>query len=105
MRVLVTDGAGYIGPHTIIELHARGHEICVVDNFNNSSPAPLRRITEIIGNGFEHHQTDIRDRAKMDEIKANFHLTSCPSENPNTSNIAKVQKMLLGRKILQNGGK
>jgi UDP-glucose 4-epimerase len=72
MRVLVTGGAGYIGSHTLIELHARGHEICVVDNFDNSSPEALRRVAEIIGTDFPHHRSDIRDRAAMDQIMADF---------------------------------
>ena len=29
MRVLVTGGAGYIGSHTLLELMAQGHEVCV----------------------------------------------------------------------------
>jgi UDP-glucose 4-epimerase len=72
MRVLVTGGAGYIGSHTLIELRARGHEICVVDNFDNSSPEALRRVAELIGEEFQHYEADIRDRAAMDQIMADF---------------------------------
>jgi len=39
--VLVTGGAGYIGSHTCAELLAHGHEVVVVDNYSNSSPAVL----------------------------------------------------------------
>ena len=72
MRVLVTGGAGYIGSHTLIELHSSGHEICVVDNFDNSSPEALKRVTELIGAPIEVHEADIRDRAALDRIMAAF---------------------------------
>ena len=47
MRVLVTGGAGYIGSHTCVELLNAGHDIIVVDNFSNSSPESLIRISEL----------------------------------------------------------
>ncbi|QIZ82668.1 UDP-glucose 4-epimerase [Thalassovita gelatinovora] len=72
MRVLVTGGAGYIGSHTLIELHASGHDICVVDNFDNSSPEALNRVTDLIGAPVEFHQVDIRDRAALDRVMAAF---------------------------------
>lgn len=49
MNILVTGGAGYIGSHTIIELHKAGHTAVVVDNLSNSNPEGLRRVAEIIG--------------------------------------------------------
>ena len=39
MKVLLTGGAGYIGSHTIVEMYAAGHDVVVVDNFANASPA------------------------------------------------------------------
>ena len=38
-RILVTGGAGFIGSHTCVELLGHGHDIVVVDDFSNSSPA------------------------------------------------------------------
>lgn len=60
MRVLVSGGAGYIGSHTVVALHALGHQVCVVDNFANSSPAVLDRLAELTGGPVEHHRTVIR---------------------------------------------
>lgn len=72
MRVLVTGGAGYIGSHTLIELRARGHTICVVDNFDNSSPEVLVRVAELSGGAFAHYDADIRDPVAMDAIMGSF---------------------------------
>lgn len=62
MRVLLTGGAGYIGTHTLIELLALGHELCVLDNFANSSPESLRRVRQISNRDFSEIEADIRDR-------------------------------------------
>lgn len=72
MRVLVTGGAGYIGSHTIVELLAQGHEVCVVDNFDNSSPVVLDRIRELTNRNLGFHEADIRDTATMTRILQEF---------------------------------
>ena len=36
-RVLITGGAGFIGSHTCLVLLDQGHELVVLDNFDNSS--------------------------------------------------------------------
>ena len=35
-KVIVTGGAGYIGSHTVVELHAAGFAPLIVDDFSNS---------------------------------------------------------------------
>lgn len=73
MRVLVTGGAGYIGSHTLLALLAQGHEVCVVDNFDNSSPVVLDRVRKLSNNGeVTCHRADIRDERALDEIMADF---------------------------------
>ena len=46
-NVLVAGGAGYIGSHVCVELLSEGHNVLVVDNFDNSHPKALERIEEI----------------------------------------------------------
>lgn len=72
MRVVVTGGAGYIGSHTLLELLAAGHEICVVDSYANSSPEALRRVAGIAGRTFRIEQADVRDLAAMGAIFHDF---------------------------------
>lgn len=64
-RVLLTGGAGYIGTHTLLELLAQGHEICVVDNFANSAPEALNRVRRLANHDFEVVEADVRDRAAL----------------------------------------
>lgn len=72
MRVLVTGGAGFIGSHTLVELLAQGHEVCVVDNYDNSSPVVLDRVRQLSNRTLEDHQADIRDTARLSEIACAF---------------------------------
>lgn len=65
MRILVTGGAGYIGSHTCVELLQAGHEVVVVDNLCNSSPAVFDRIGTIAGRVADFVEADIRDRAAL----------------------------------------
>jgi len=72
MRVLVTGGAGYIGSHTLLELMAQGHEVCVLDNYSNASPEVLTRVRSL-SNGVMHDFVgDVRDADKLDEVMQDF---------------------------------
>lgn len=62
MAILVTGGAGYIGSHTCVELLNAGKEIVVLDNFVNSKPEALKRISDITGKSFKSYEVDLLDR-------------------------------------------
>ena len=48
---------------------AAGHDVVVVDNFCNSKPEALRRVTELAGRGLAgHYRADVRDKAALGEI-------------------------------------
>ena len=49
MNLLLTGGAGFIGSHTIVELHEAGHSVVVVDNLVNSQYEAIRRVEKILG--------------------------------------------------------
>jgi UDP-glucose 4-epimerase len=68
MNVLVTGGAGYIGSHTVIELLNDGHEVVVVDNFSNSSPAVFERLRQITGQVVPWVELDVRDGAALERV-------------------------------------
>lgn len=67
MNILLCGGAGYIGTHTIIELDKAGHSVVVVDNFSNSKPEALKRVSELIGKDIKFYKADVLDKEAMDK--------------------------------------
>jgi UDP-glucose 4-epimerase len=68
LAILITGGAGYIGSHTCVELLEAGFNIIVVDNFSNSKPEVLNRITEITGKSFPFYELDLLNREELEDI-------------------------------------
>jgi UDP-glucose 4-epimerase len=68
--ILVTGGAGFIGSHTSLELLTHGHDVIVVDDYSNSSPAALARVREIAGRSLTSYEVDLRDRVALSAIFA-----------------------------------
>ncbi len=70
-RLLVTGGAGFIGSHTCLVLLAAGHELLVIDNFANSSPESLKRVSALAGDEagtrLEVIDGDIRSSADLEQ--------------------------------------
>lgn len=77
MKILVTGGAGFIGSHTLIELHNAGHEVVVIDNLCNSNPKSLERVAAICGAVIPFIQVDIRDRKGLEEVFEQFSFDAC----------------------------
>ena len=70
MRVLVTGGAGYIGSHTLVELLGQAHEVAVLDDYSNSSPAALARVRELSNGALTDFEGDVRDADVLDRVMA-----------------------------------
>lgn len=69
--VLVTGGAGFIGSHTCVELLEHGYEVCIVDNYSNSSPAAPSRVEKVAGRPLlSVYEADVRDRRALSAIFA-----------------------------------
>ena len=69
-KILVTGGTGFIGSHTVVELHQAGYEVVIVDNFANSNPKILTQLEQITGKKFEFVELDLCDEAKVTEFVA-----------------------------------
>lgn len=68
MNILVTGGMGFIGSHTVVELHNCGHCPIIVDNLSNSDHAVLSGLEEITGQRFPFYEVDCNDRVAMEKI-------------------------------------
>lgn len=67
-NILVTGGAGYIGSHTCIQMIAAGYTPIIFDNFCNSKPSVIERVTSLAGHAPIIYQGDIRNRKQLDQI-------------------------------------
>ena len=78
MKILVTGGAGFIGSHTLIELHKAGHEMVVIDNLCNAKEKSLERVSELInGADIPFYQVDIRDREGLSKVMEKYRFDAC----------------------------
>ena len=68
MAILVAGGAGYIGSHTVVELDKAGYEVVILDDFSNSSPEVLKRLTKITGKEFPFYEGSILDHDFLTEV-------------------------------------
>ncbi len=72
--ILVTGGTGYIGSHTVVELMQAGLDVLIVDNFCNSKASVLERIESIVGRRPSFVEADVRNRAEMRALFADYRL-------------------------------
>ena len=67
-KILVTGGTGFIGSHTVVELHNAGYEVIIVDDFSNSNPKILQQLETITGVKPTFVELDLCDEAKVKEF-------------------------------------
>ncbi len=72
MRVLLTGGAGYVGSHVLAELLTAGHAVHVLDSLITGHAQALERVRALTGREFGATTGDIRDRAALDRLLADF---------------------------------
>jgi len=66
--VLVTGGAGYIGSHTLVELHNSGYRPIIVDNLSNTSMQNIKGAEKIIKNKIAFYEFDCTNESAMNEL-------------------------------------
>lgn len=75
-KILVTGGTGFIGSHTVVELHNAGYDVIIVDDFSNSNPKILDQITAITGNRPEFVELNLCDEQSVkDFVSKNADIT------------------------------
>lgn len=67
-KILVTGGAGFIGSHTVVELHNAGYEPVIIDDLSNSKSAVLDGLKKITGKDFKFYQNDCNDKIALENI-------------------------------------
>ncbi len=72
-KILVTGGTGFIGSHTVVELHNAGFEVILVDNFSNSNPKILDQLETITGKRHAFVELDLCDEAKVKAFVSEHH--------------------------------
>jgi UDP-glucose 4-epimerase len=73
-NILITGGAGYIGSHTAVELVKAGYRPIVLDDFSNSDPSVIDRVSEIIGQKLICFEGDCNDKSVLEKIHAEYPL-------------------------------
>lgn len=70
MKVLVTGGAGYIGSHCVLDLLKDNKEVVILDNFSNSSPICIERISSISKKGhlISLEEGDVSDKSFVKKV-------------------------------------
>lgn len=67
-QVLLTGGAGYIGSHTAVALCEAGFTPVILDDFSNSHPAVLDRLTTLTGRTLAVERGDVTDSAFVRKV-------------------------------------
>jgi UDP-glucuronate 4-epimerase len=71
MRILVTGGAGFIGSHLVERLLSLGHELAILDDFDDFyDPEIKRKNIDSVANEIQIHRIDLRDSAA---VRSLFH--------------------------------
>jgi UDP-glucose 4-epimerase len=68
MNILVTGGAGFIGSHTIVELHNAGYSCIIIDDFSNSEQTVLKGIEKLIGSKPKTYVGNCGDETLLNRI-------------------------------------
>ena len=70
-KILVTGGLGYIGSHTVVELHNQGYEVVIIDDLSNTSLNVLSNVCKITNSSLNFVELDLKNSVKTKEFISN----------------------------------
>jgi UDP-glucuronate 4-epimerase len=69
MKILVTGGAGFIGSHLVERLIAEGHEVAIIDDFNDFYDPQIKRDNIApFADRIAVYRADLRDARAVDDV-------------------------------------
>jgi UDP-glucuronate 4-epimerase len=93
MKLLVTGGAGFIGSHLVEKLIGEGHEVSILDDFNDFyDPSLKRKNLEKVKKDIQVFESDIRNQADVLRVVKDsgcegiFHLAARAGVRPSILN-------------------
>ena len=93
MRILVTGGAGFIGSHLVEKLLSLGHDIAILDDFNDFyDPQIKRQNIAAVAKDVAIHHLDLRDSGAVrnlfhrEKFEAIAHLAARAGVRPSIQN-------------------
>ncbi len=95
MKILVTGGTGFIGSHVVVELLNANYDVVIIDNFSNSDPIVLSKISQICNKKYSFYEGDVSDEKllnhifKKENINAVIHLAGYKAVGESVSNPLK----------------
>jgi UDP-glucuronate 4-epimerase len=114
MRILVTGGAGFIGSHLVERLLADGHNVAILDDFNDFYDPKVKRANiSTVSKDIAVRDIDLRDREKVanvfskEKFSAIFHLAARAGVRPSIqqpqlyydTNVAGTLHLLEGARV------
>ena len=68
MTTLITGGAGYVGSHTVVALHAAGRDVVVLDDFSNARCDVVDELRLLTAPGLVVVEGDAADRPTVEQL-------------------------------------
>ncbi|MGR3812333.1 UDP-glucose 4-epimerase GalE [Jiulongibacter sp. NS-SX5] len=105
MNILVTGGAGFIGSHTVVELHNAGHTPIIIDDFSNSEASVLKGLHKILGEEVKFYEGNcnseefLRSVFAENSIDGVIHFAAAKAVGESVENPLKYYDLNIGSLI------